>query len=602
MKIFHYTTLALALSLLTTSCNKDFLDRNNKTAVTEENYFKTPEDLKTYSNGFYGFISASYDDIFSDNIGGFSGNSATNNMLRGTLSASNAAGWTDEWKNLRRINFMMDHIGTVTGDQALIDHYIGIARFFRAYIYFNLVRDYNNVPWYDSALSPENEDIYKGQDSREDIVKHIMEDLEFAAAHISAEIAGADGVKERVTQWAALTLLARVALHEGTFRKYHDELNLQATANEYLKRAVSASQEIISSGKFSIYNTGAKELDFRALFSSANLSSNSETIFIQKNDRGFGIANNSHTVLDWQWALSGELMEEFLTADGKPFTSTQGYKNKTFTQIFEHRDPRLAETIMPPGFKTDPNNATPYLIKPSFGGYLQIKFYPRDPALRGGWNANYTDLPIMRYAEVLLIHAEAKAELGTITQADLNATVNVLRKRVGIPAMQLATVNTQIDPVLVARYPNAQGANKGALLEIRRERRVELACEGFRFNDVLRWKTGELLATAPHGIYVPALGAMDVTGDGNPDIAILQNEASKGPISQYPKELQEKLVKYYLDGGAFYLSNGTSGYIMMTNDQKSPRSFVSPKYYYKPIPLGQITLNPKLKQVFGWDK
>ncbi|MNK68006.1 SusD family protein [compost metagenome] len=208
----------------------------------------------------------------------------------------------------------------------------------------------------------------------------------------------------------------------------------------------------------------------------------------------------------------------------------------------------------------------------------------------------------MRYAEVLLINAEAKAELGTLTQADLDVTVNVLRRRVGVPALQLATANTQVDPVLAARYPNAQGANKGALLEIRRERRVELACEGFRFNDVLRWKTGDLLAVAPHGIYVPALGAMDITGDGNPDIAILENEKATGPIDQLPEAVKTKLVKYYLDGGAFYLSNGTSGYIMMTVDQKNKRSFIAPKYYYKPIPLGQITLNPNLKQVFGWDK
>ncbi|MGE8300943.1 MAG: RagB/SusD family nutrient uptake outer membrane protein, partial [Sphingobacterium paramultivorum] len=463
MKIFHYTTLALSLSLLTISCNKDFLDRSNKTAVTDQNFFKTPEDLKTYTNGFYRFIGGSYDDIFSDNIGGFTGSSSTNNMLRGTLTQGNASGWSDEWKNLRRINYMMDHLGTVTGDQAQIDHYVGIARFFRAYIYFNLVRDYNNVPWYDTALGAEDEAMYKDQDSREVVVKHIMEDLEFAAAHIREDkVAG--NFKERVTQGAALTLLARIALHEGTFRKYHEELNLQASADEFLKRAASASQEVINSGKYKIHNTGAKEVDFRTLFSSNNLSSNTEAIFIQKNDRSLGIANNSHTVLDWQWALSGELMEEFLTADGKSFTSTPDYKTKTFTQIFQNRDPRLAETIMPAGFKTDPNNPTAYLIKPSFGGYLQIKFYPRDPALRGGWDANYTDLPIMRYAEVLLINAEAKAELGTLTQADLDATVNVLRGRVGVPALLLATANTQVDPVLAARYPNAQGANKGALL------------------------------------------------------------------------------------------------------------------------------------------
>jgi hypothetical protein len=421
-----------------------------------------------------------------------------------------------------------------------------------------------------------------------------MKDLEFAVANVLP----ARTDNSYLTKWSALTLLSRISLHEGTFRKYHTELNLQSTAQTFLERAVSASQEIMSNGGFSI--AGSSVTDYRALFASNNLSTNKEIIFLQKNSRDLGVANNTHTVLDWQWALSASLANEFLMKDGTPFTSKTNYDKKNFTEIFQDRDPRLAETVMPPGFS---NNAagTPYITRPDFGGLLQIKFYPRDPALRGGWELNYTDLPIMRYAEVLLINAEAKAELGTLTQADIDATINKIRNRVGMPALNLATANATPDSYLAKQYPTVSGTNKGVLLEIRRERRVELACEGFRFDDLYRWKAGSLLAQAPSGIYIPALGGVDVTGDGVADIAILK-KGDDSPIANLPTAVKEKIAKFYINEGTFYLSNETSGKIMFLDDKapQRPRSFDEAKYYYFPIPIEQIVLNPKLEQPTGW--
>jgi hypothetical protein len=350
---------------------------------------------------------------------------------------------------------------------------------------------------------------------------------------------------------------------------------------------------------FEITGNGAE--GYRALFSSNNLSANKEVIFLQKNNKEQGVANNTHVVLDWQWALSSSLADEFLMADGTPFTSQSGYATKTFVNIFAGRDPRLAETVMPPGFVTAAGN-NPYLARPNFGGYLQVKFYPRDPALRGGWDLNYTDLPIFRYAEVLLINAEAKAEMGTITQGDLNATVNKIRARVGMPALDLATANGAPDTYIAGKYPLVSGTNKGVILEIRRERRVELACEGFRLDDLYRWKAGTLLAENSSGMYVPALGGLDVTGDGVADIAILQSKEDESPIAGLPADVKEKIVKYYLADGGFILSNGTSGRVMFTKDVAQPRSFVEPKYYYFPLPASQIILsNKKITQPAGWE-
>lgn len=590
MKRIHY--ILLAVVLISVSCEEDFLQRNPQTAITKEVFFNTPQDLETYTNGFYGQIGARYDDLFSDNISINTGGSEADNLIRGTINPGSVGGWG--WGNLRSINFMLDNTGKTKGDQTVINHYLGVARFFRANFYYNMVKRYGDVPWYSHVIGTKEEDLlYKAKDPRAMVVDSIMADLEYAAANILP----ARTNNTYITKWGALTLLARIALHEGTYRKYHTELNLQASAQTFLQRAASASQEIMTNGGFQITGSGAA--GFTALFCSNDLSTNKEVIFLQKNSKVLGVANNTHVVLDWQWALSSSLADEFLMKDGTPFTSVAGYDTKKFTEIFTNRDPRLAETIVPPGFKPTPTG-NPYVVRPNFGGYLQLKFYPRDPALRGGWVLNYTDLPIFRYAEVLLINAEAKAELGTLTQGDLDATINKLRNRVEMPVLDMAAANAAPDNYLAGKYPLVSGANKGVILEIRRERRAEMACEGLRFDDLYRWKAGTLLAQNTSGMYIPALGALDVTGDGTVDIAILKSKDDESPIAGLPEEIRASIPKYYISDGTFYLSNGTSGRVMFVNDQKNPRSFIEPKYYYFPIPVEQTILNKNLTQPDGW--
>ncbi|MBN8857994.1 MAG: RagB/SusD family nutrient uptake outer membrane protein [Sphingobacteriales bacterium] len=605
----------LASVILGVSCTKDYLQRTPSSAITNADFFNTPADLQTYTNGLYlQQLGATWADVyyklrdnyftldkFSDNISIYTGGSEVDNLLRGSITPGTVGGWDqkDTWAVLRNINYMLDNVGKTTGDQEAINHYIGVARFFRANFYFNMVKRYGDVPWYSHALGNKEDDmLYKPKDPRAAVVDSIMADLEYAAANVkNGYPANANPANTYVTRWAALTLLARVALHEGTYRKYHNELGLGSSAQTFLQRAASASQEIMDNGGFEISGSGPE--GYRALFSSNNLSGNKEVIFLQKNDQKQGVANNTHVVLDWQWALSSSLADEFLMKDGTPFTSQANHDKKGFVEMFTNRDPRLAETVMPPGFKTDPNG-NPYITRPDFGGYLQVKFYPRDPSLRGGWELNYTDLPIFRYAEVLLINAEAKAELGTLTQGDVDATMNRIRARVGMPALNMASANAAPDAYLAAKFPLVAGANQGVILEIRRERRVELACEGFRLDDLYRWKAGALLAQSPGGMYVPALGGIDVTGDGVADIAILQSKDDESPIAGLPADVKSKIVKYYLSDGNFILSGGTSGHVMFTKDVVQPRNFVDPKYYYFPIPLEQTVLNDKLTQPEGW--
>ncbi len=577
---------------LLSSCNDDFMDRYPQTEITKENFFSNPSDLETYTNGLYEYLQFTYNDVQSDNISHYnSSTSEVDKLMRGDIMPSNVGGWS--WSKLRRINFFMDNYKQAIGDAAQINHYVGIARFFRAWDYMDKVKRYGDVPWYSKALATnDTELLYKNSDPRTLVIDSIMADLSFAAENIKA-----GGHKTTITKYAALLLQARIALHEGTFRKYHTDENLP-DANKFLQIAAQATDLIIKNGGYSLSS------NYTDLFVSQNLGGNSEIIMFADYDFNLNRKHNSQTVLDYEYAVSKDLVDSYLLKEGAPFTSISGYDTISLNNIFTNRDERLKQTVMVPGF-INPGQTTPFLLKPYLGGYVQVKFYPTQYDMIG-WNNTYTDLPIFRYAEALLINAEAKAELGTLTQDDLNKTINLLRTRAKITKqLILSEANASVDPVLAKKYPNVTGSNKGVILEIRRERRVELACEGFRYDDVMRWALGNALAEKQKGMYVKGLGGIDVTGDGIPDIAILESSDKTGPIDNLPPAVKEKLNIYPLkdkngNPASFYLENGTSGNIMFSVQKTSPKTFKSPQYYYYPIPEKELLLNSNLQQQKYW--
>ncbi|HVI48945.1 MAG TPA: RagB/SusD family nutrient uptake outer membrane protein [Chitinophaga sp.] len=586
--------ILLALGSVVSSCNKDFLQRNPQTEISPEAYFNTPKDLDTYINSLYDKqVTAPTNDESSDNISNYPG-STMELLVQKNITPATVGGW-DNWSQLRSVNFMLDNVRKTQGDEALIKHYIGIARYFRARFYFSKIATYGDVPWYSTALSDVDQSMYKARDPRANVADSMLADLSYAAENIKADA----GNGTRVNKYTALALMARFCLFEGTFRKYHPEAP-QQNVDALLNKAVWACEQIMNSGKYRIYSTGKGGEDYRALFCGPTLAGNPEIIQWRDYPQSLGVGNDTHSVLGWTWSLSQSLVYSYLTKDGKPFSSVPNWDKLDFVATFKDRDPRLAETVSYPGFSTN-QDANLYIPKPNLGGYDQLKFYPRDPKQRQGWGANYTGLPVYRYAEVLLTLAEAKAELGTITQTDLDNTVNQLRSRVQLPALAMGIA---VDPFLDAQYKNINNPNKGVLLEIRRERRVELACEGLRLNDLNRWYAGSNLKAMPQGMYVPAFGGIDMSGDGNADIAILPNPSDTSSIAGLPADVRAKMSRFYLadkDGkeNNFYLENGTSGHIMFTVNRNG-REFIEPKYYYRPIPLQQTVLNPKLEQLYGW--
>lgn len=597
----NYIISSLALSatlLLASSCNDSFMDRQPHTEIGVDSYFNTERDLQMYCYGLVNTPGYSYDsDEGTDDQATTSNVEVKNIMLSpNPTSVTINAGW--DWERLYDINFFLANCDRANVTPDVLAHYQGVARFYRAEFYMDKVKTYSDVPWYDKVLTTDDPDLYKARDSRDYVVGKIFEDYRFAAEHVQA-----DQPQGAVNKWIVLSMMARHALYEGTYRKYHDELNLQQTAADYLRMAADATWQVMQEGGFSIYNTGHPYEDYSTLFNSPDLTTNPEMIqaHYYEND----VAENGF----WAYMFGNyipcptkDLVQAYLMKDGSYYSSQPDYRTRQFVDEFKDRDPRIYQTLAYPGWElvntmTYATGAGIYVqeLNKNFSGYHQIKGFINNK------DENYyvgIDFPVIRYAEVLLTYAEAKAELGELTQDVLDQTVNLLRDRAGMPHLQM---NPPVDPVMAEAFPGVGST----LLEIRRERRVELAFEGFRFDDLMRWHAGKLLEHEPEGLYFPSLGKFDLTGDGIEDICLIPSSQSiPAEEDKETNALGEKLV-YYRAGtiddqnATVYLSDGDHGTIQTIKDMGT---FQEPKFYYRPIPRHEMDLNPNLgPQLFGWE-
>lgn len=597
----NYIISSLALSatlLLASSCNDSFMDRQPHTEIGVDSYFNTERDLQMYCYGLVNTPGYSYDsDEGTDDQATTSNVEVKNIMLSpNPTSVTINAGW--DWERLYDINFFLANCDRANVTPDVLAHYQGVARFYRAEFYMDKVKTYSDVPWYDKVLTTDDPDLYKVRDSRDYVVGKIFEDYRFAAEHVQA-----DQPQGAVNKWIVLSMMARHALYEGTYRKYHDELNLQQTAADYLRMAADAAWQVMQEGGFSIYNTGHPYEDYSTLFNSPDLTTNPEMIqaHYYEND----VAENGF----WAYMFGNyipcptkDLVQAYLMKDGSYYSSQPDYRTRQFVDEFKDRDPRIYQTLAYPGWElvntmTYATGAGIYVqeLNKNFSGYHQIKGFINNK------DENYyvgIDFPVIRYAEVLLTYAEAKAELGELTQDVLDQTVNLLRDRAGMPHLQM---NPPVDPVMAEAFPGVGST----LLEIRRERRVELAFEGFRFDDLMRWHAGKLLEHEPEGLYFPSLGKFDLTGDGIEDICLIPSSQSiPAEEDKETNALGEKLV-YYRAGtiddqnATVYLSDGDHGTIQTIKDMGT---FQEPKFYYRPIPRHEMDLNPNLgPQLFGWE-
>jgi starch-binding outer membrane protein, SusD/RagB family len=583
--ILKLSSLILTLLLVNTGCEKDFLERYPLDEISNETFWNTEADMAVYNNGLYAMTinndnvpilqghstgnniqSIWFQDNFSDNFApvgvGYMQLVRSGLQVVPTTAASQTFGYKG-WDFIRAINVGLENYPKTKVADAIRNKYVGEARLMRGWFYAEKVSKFGDVPYLDKPLNIDSPELYNGRTPRLEVMDKVLDDLNAAVAGLPANW-GDGGNPGRLNRWAALLIKSRVCLFEGTFRKYHGLPNPE----KWLTEAAAASRELIDKGPYSLHTTGNPNADYSNFQRLADFTGNKEVMYWKKYASGIIFNNVERTVHRTIGGATKSFVEDYLCTDGLPISLSPLYKgDKVLEDVFANRDPRLRQTILLPEDNAtlifDINRTYPRITGMAGGntsttGYHIVKYF--NPNIGPGFNTGTTPALVMRFGEALLNYAEAQAELGKLTQGDLDISINKLRTRVGMPHMKLDAI--PVDP----RYSN-EGISP-LLVEIRRERRIELFGEGFRYNDLKRWKQGKKLAQPTLGILFDAAAKAKYVG-------------AKVSTSVDPTN-----GKTYID-----VYKGT--------DIANP-VFDESKHYYWPIPLGSIAQNPNIKQNPGW--
>lgn len=300
--------------------------------------------------------------------------------------------------------------------------YTGVAKFFRAHYYFNMVKRFGDVPWLDHVPGTDDPALYKARDSRDFVMEKVIEDLDEAIRLFKKENSTKD--LYHVTWWTAMALKSRICLFEGTFRKYHG----LADSEKWLRLCVESSDALMNAPRgYSLYTSGTQP--YRDLFTSDNAKS-VEVILARDYDQSASLPNSVlgtfNTPGEGRCGFTKKFVNSYLMADGTRFTDKPDYDKIEFVNEVSGRDPRLAQTIRTTKGLNFSNCIT---------GYQPHKYIVE--ANLNSSAASYNDLPLFRMAEIYLNYAEAKAELGEITQGDLDISINKIRARAKMPDLNL---------------------------------------------------------------------------------------------------------------------------------------------------------------------
>lgn len=487
-KYLLYMTTALCVF---TGCNDSFLERAPQN-INDNTFWSSVSDLETYANSFYGLLPTGVTSIADGSSDNQVPNALPSYIWNQYSVPAEGGGWAKtDWSTIRSLNYFMTHYQTVNGTEADINKYVGEIRFFRALSYMSKVYNFGNVPWLDKNLDVNDEELYGSRMKRNEVAKKIIEDFDFAIQWLPESPSTG-----RIGKDVARHLKARFCLNEGTHYKYHTDLGYTADVNGLLEQAAQAAEAVMNTGKYEIYNTGNPETDYYSMFVLEDKQDLKEAILpviYAANKRQHGM---SRTLSEANTGFSKDFADSYLCKDGKPISISDQYQGDATMRLeSSNRDPRFKQTILTNDF---PSNISydgdttfieeeeNFISRYCYTGYKSIKYWiPTEKAFEA--NSNTYDGIAYRYAETLLIFAEAKAELGTLTQSDLDRSVNQLRDRVGMPHL---TMNVSFTDT---KWPKWGYELSPILQEIRRERRIELAGEGLRWNDLLRWKAGGLL-------------------------------------------------------------------------------------------------------------
>ena len=573
------------------ACQK--LDQEPKSSADRSAVFGSEAGLQLYANSFYTMLpgNATTLDAMSDYL---AVKSVPSFIQEGTFAPNLSSGWS--WSELRNINYFLANCNNPAISLDARKHYTGLARFFRAYFYFEKVKRFGDVPWIGKPLDVSDSALYNGRDSRKLVMDSVLADIDYATANLRPNM---DATRSTVTRDVAFALKSRICLFEGTFRKYHTQLNLQTTADAWLNNAAAASKVLMDKGSYTINTAGGLGNSYRLVFTNPSPVA-TEVLLASICDLTLNVLNDAN----WWWtsgtygakaSFTRTFINTYLNIDGTPFTSNPNYKTTLFKDEVKNRDLRLKQTIRSGNYKRISGGvqvAAPPLFSYTFTGYQPIKWTLDDMYYDAG-ALNINSIAMIRYAEVLLNYAEAKAELGTLTSAEWASTIGVLRARGGITA-GLNTLPTVADPYLIANY--FPDITSPVILEVRRERGIELCAEGLRFNDILRWKRGPLMQMEWNGFYVPSLNTpMDLNEDGVLDVAFYQGTRPTPAVAGVTYVDVSTTISGKVNSQK--LKDGTSGELNWMNEIS--RKWNDKQYFY-PIPQNDLLVNPKLGQNPGW--
>lgn len=548
MRLKKYTVITISLAgLFMVNACSDLLDKVPESNLSDAVYWQNEADFTQAANALYKSsytpMGADVSPLYADRMSDNAISTSSDDISSGNhIPSSNFGPWNRRYSLIRSSNIILEQAerSDLTPDELLIP--TAEARFFRAFAYADLVRRYGDVPLILKSLDIGDDELYDSRTPRETVINQIYEDLDYAAANLPPVSDEVDEVAYgKVSSGTALAFKSRVALREGTWNKFHGE----GTGANHLEVARNAAQDVMQSGDYSLYEEFGSDSYWRLFKTSAEGPDNEEAIWVVIH--GFNssddVARNQGRVLP-QGTMAGtrSLIDSYLSADGLPIDQSDLYQEQQNVESeYQDRDPRLDGSIIKPG-DTYFNTFTPYIPQlAAITGYHVEKYYDDEGT------SNYLDFMLIRYAEVLLNYAEAVYELNdAITDDQLNSSINLLRDRVGMPHLTNAFVAEN---------------DLNMREEIRRERRVELAFEGFRYDDLLRWKIAE--DELPEAI----LGARFFN-------------------AEYPAD----------DPSTLSLTPDS----LIIAQPASQRNFEPEKHYLWPLPLNELGLNSNLEQNPGW--
>lgn len=575
------------------SCDNDFLERYPLTSISDGGFWVTATDLRLYVNNFYNSDDLLPSYTWSTDGGPFSidANEGSdikialeyNRRMNGenTVPAS-GGGW--DWGTLRKINYFLDNYKKSTESWEAIKEYVGEALFFRSIFYFNKLKSFGDLPWISTVLRTDSEELFDARLPRNQVVDSIMYDLDRAVEYLPERSAWTG----RLTKETAMLLQARIALFEGTWEKYHALKNTPfkttgSDGSKFIRKAadVSGALMVLAEKNGATALVDGMNNGYTNIFNQLDYSTNKEVLFWRKYSASENVSHRFGRVL-WSGAGNGitkSMVDSYLCIDGNPISVSPLYQgDKDLMTVVANRDPRMIQSInVDDGKHVRWTQNNTFFQYPTFNEAFNLRDNSGYSLYKGN-RGDYVEYQSMlcyqgviygRYAEALLIYAEARAELGEITQNDIDKTINALRRRVGMNEGLLNMNSITADPKW-----EFSGISP-ILNEIRRERKVELICEGFRHDDIYRWAAADeiIVGKRPKGatweqwrdypdasdIFLSSWAVLPVDEDGYID-----------PYRNFPA-----------------LNNG---YRFNLN-----------RDYLSPLSTNDLTLNSKLKQNPGWE-